>query len=542
MAELARCLRRLVTTADAETDADLLTRFITERDATAFAALVGRYGPMVLAVCQRVLRHRQDAEDAFQATFLVLARRAEAVKPRSLLGNWLYGVAYRTAVGCRRVALARRTREAKVALVRVDDRPPDDGTLTELRAALDRELSALPAVYRASVVACDLEGLSRREAANRLGWTEGTLSSRLARARALLARRLAHYALTVPVAGLGVVAGPVSVGAELAEPTVRLGTLLAVGDAVVAAPVAELVEATMKTMVLAKFKALAAALVVGCAVTLTAVAGWTADERVAPVRAGEEQPKEPKVPDPPLWVGPKSDKERIAELERERAVLLKLLAELQARLEKAEQRPDVAAKAEKGADEKKADGRDRPRIAMFNMNAVMRDFAQAKYQVWLLNKKRAELSKQLVAWRDEHRNLQAALRDKPDHPKKVEMTQDMAYLARKIEDEERKLSKQLNEEASATISDLYDKMKVVVDKTAEINGYHVVQAYPGAATPEELKTAFLKEMNLKPQAAQPFFIAPHADITAVVVDTLNKWYPPVDADGKPVDVNKLKLQ
>ena len=278
MTDLARHLRRLVTTNDFESDASLLDRFIVDRDGLAFAALVSRHGPMVLAVCRRVLGHRQDAEDAFQATFLVLARRAEAVKPRSLLGNWLYGVAYRTARAARRVALARRVRETKAAAMRAGDAAPDDtGLAPELREALDRELAALPDVYRAALVACDLEELSRREAAVRLGWSEGTLSSRLARARSLLARRLCRYGLAVPAAGLASVAAPAVVASELAEPTVRLGTLVAAGEAVVAAPVAALMEGAMGTMFLTKLKTLAAVVVVGCAVAMTSVAGWRAD-------------------------------------------------------------------------------------------------------------------------------------------------------------------------------------------------------------------------------------------------------------------------
>lgn len=240
MSDLVRCLR-LVTNSDPESDATLLDRFITDRDGVAFAALVARHGPMVLAVCHRILGHRQDAEDAFQATLLVLARRAHAVRPRTMVGNWLYGVAYRTAQAARRGALNRRARETKVAIRAADAAPEDTGLAPDLREVLDRELAALPDVYRAAVVACDLEGLSRREAAARLGWSEGTLSSRLTRARSLLARRLCRYGLVVPAAGLTAVAGPVAV-AGLAEPTIRLATLVAAGEAIVAAPVAALME------------------------------------------------------------------------------------------------------------------------------------------------------------------------------------------------------------------------------------------------------------------------------------------------------------
>lgn len=334
MTDLAR-LRQLVTTTEVASDADLLDRFITDRDGPAFAALVRRHGPMVLAVCRRVLRHRQDAEDAFQATFLVLARRAETVKPRSLLGNWLYGVAYRTALGARRAATARRAWETRVATMRTAEAAPapDEGHAAELREVLDRELAALPDVYRAALVACGLEGLDRRDAAVRLGWTEGTLSSRLARARALLARRLARYGLAIPAAGLATVAGPEVVANTLAEPTVRLATLVATGEAMVAAPVAALMEQTMRTMLLLKFKSLAAAAVVGCAVVVTALAGWRAD---AAGNSDPAQPEAPKAVEAPKRAAPNSDKERIAELEQERDRLLKQVADLAARLEKLE--------------------------------------------------------------------------------------------------------------------------------------------------------------------------------------------------------------
>jgi RNA polymerase sigma factor (sigma-70 family) len=324
MAELTRELRRLLTPNHAAADADLLGQFVADRDGLAFAALVARHGPMVLAVCRRVLRHRQDAEDAFQATFLVLARRAAAVKPRALLGNWLYGVAYRTALAARRVARARRAREAKAAAQRGEEAAPEITLAPDLRAALDRELAALPDIYRAAVVACDLEGLSRREALARLGWTEGTLASRLARARALLARRLARYGLAVPAMGLAAAAGPAVVASGLAEPTVRLGTLVAAGEAAVAAPVAALMEGAMRTFVLTKIKGLTAAAVLGCAVAMTTVAGWRADA------AGTASPQKPA--DAPQKVAPSSDKDRIAELEREREMLLKKLAALEARL------------------------------------------------------------------------------------------------------------------------------------------------------------------------------------------------------------------
>lgn len=183
----------------------------------------------------------------------------------------------------------------------------------------------------------------------------------------------------------------------------------------------------------------------------------------------------------------------------------------------------------------------RPTVAVFNMAAVMRDFGQAKYQVYLLNNKKNELSKQMVAWRTEYINIQKDLAANPNHPNKEQLQARQLKIARDVEDEDRKINKALNDDASAIIADLYDKIKVVVDRTADANGYHVVFAYPDAVTPEEMKSPYIKELKLKPPAAQPFYVAPHADMTQMLVKTLNGWYPPKDAAGNPVDVSKLDL-
>jgi Skp family chaperone for outer membrane proteins len=184
----------------------------------------------------------------------------------------------------------------------------------------------------------------------------------------------------------------------------------------------------------------------------------------------------------------------------------------------------------------------RPTVAVFNMAAVMREFGQAKYQVWLLNGKKNEMSKNLLAMRAEYIQLDSDLRKNPSDPTKDQKQARMLQLVRAIEDEDRKINKELNESASAIIGDLYDKMKVVVDKIAEMNGYHIVFAYPDAVTDEEKKSPYIKELKLKPPAAQPFYVAPHADITALMVKTLNGWYPPVDPVTKQViDVSKLDV-
>ncbi len=184
----------------------------------------------------------------------------------------------------------------------------------------------------------------------------------------------------------------------------------------------------------------------------------------------------------------------------------------------------------------------RPTIAVFNMAAVMREFGQAKYQVWVLNKEKTKMSENLLKMRGEYIQITQDLQKVPNAPDKDAKEARRLQLVRAIEDEDRRINKTLNESASSIISGLYDKMKVVVDKTAEMNGYHIVFAYPDAVSAEELKSPYIKELKLKPPAAQPFYVAPHADITAVIVQTLNKWYPPVDPVTKQViDVSKLDI-
>src|SRR5262245_22145551 len=212
------------------TDGALLERFLVQRDEAAFASLVRRLGPMVLGVCRRVLVNRHDAEDAFQAAFLVLVRKATSIRPRERVGHWLYGVAYRTAMKAKTMAARRRLKEREAGEMRRWDAGAVE--VADWRPVLDEELSRLPDRYRAAVVLCDLEGKSRREAARELGWREGTLSGRLARARHLLARRLAHRGV-VPSAGvlIGFMAAAEAkalVPAPLIRETIQAGTLLAV--------------------------------------------------------------------------------------------------------------------------------------------------------------------------------------------------------------------------------------------------------------------------------------------------------------------------
>src|SRR5262245_27696703 len=179
---------------DGRNDGELLARFLRSRDDDALAALVRRHAPMVWGVCCRLLYNHHDAEDAFQATFLVLVKKAPEV-PRQAVANWLYGVARQTAVRLRALAAKRGRRERQVVnMPELEDRSQGSGVRgqdwNDLRSVLDEELGRLPDHYRGVVVLCDLEGMTRKEAARQLAIPEGSVASRLARARVLLAKRL----------------------------------------------------------------------------------------------------------------------------------------------------------------------------------------------------------------------------------------------------------------------------------------------------------------------------------------------------------------
>ena len=176
---LIRTLRRLLPPRAGPdlTDAELLRRFVTSRDEAAFELLVWRHAGLVLHVCRQVLQNEHAVEDAFQATFLVLVRKAGGLAHPERLGNWLHGVAQRTAAKLKVAAARRAAHEAAADPVR----PPEPDTdWADMRQALDEELVALPEKYRAPLVMCYLQGLTNEEAARRLGWPSGSMSYRLA--------------------------------------------------------------------------------------------------------------------------------------------------------------------------------------------------------------------------------------------------------------------------------------------------------------------------------------------------------------------------
>ena len=252
-----RQLLRIVLGTSDVPDRDLLARFVASRDEDAFAEIVRRHGAMVLAACRRVTGRAHDAEDAFQAAFLVLARRAAHLSRPELLANWLYGVACRTALEAR--AARRRVEEHVVAAAPEPAAPslPDPRDMSELRRVIDEELAKLPDKYRTAVVLCDLEGLPRAAAAAQMGIPEGTLSSRLAHARKVLADRLTRRGVTASAsavaAALGRDALAVAVPHTLTHLTVHTAVRFAPGGAFSPA-VSSLADGVLKTMLATRLR------------------------------------------------------------------------------------------------------------------------------------------------------------------------------------------------------------------------------------------------------------------------------------------------
>jgi RNA polymerase sigma factor (sigma-70 family) len=199
---LVQEIRRLALApgGDADSDAALLGRFVGQRDESAFAALVARHGSLVFGVCRRVLRDAATAEDAFQATFLVLARKASTVRPPEQLAAWLYGTARRVALQAQRAAQRRQQHERQVAPAPAPADPLDQLTARELLLALDEEVQRLPPRYRLPILVCCLEGKSLEEAGRQLGWSAGSVKGRLERGRRRLQERLVRRGLTLSAA------------------------------------------------------------------------------------------------------------------------------------------------------------------------------------------------------------------------------------------------------------------------------------------------------------------------------------------------------
>lgn len=321
MSEVLEHLRRTVLPHEdaGRSDGQLLQDYLSRREEAALAVLVRRHGPVVWGVCRRILRQPHDAEDAFQATFLVLVRKAASIASRDLVANWLYGVAYQTAMKARATAAKRKARERQV-IEMPDAEVVRQDLWHDLQPLLDQELSRLPDKYRTPIVLCDLQGKTRKAAALQLGCPEGTVAGRLARARNMLAKRLARHGLPVSGAALAAALAQNTASASLPIPvasaTIKAAHIFAAGQAaaqsVVSVKALALAEGVLRAMLLSKLK-IPAALLVALVVFATGAASLAERARtdkpadLAPEHEADQTTKEKAGHDWPQWRGPNRD-------------------------------------------------------------------------------------------------------------------------------------------------------------------------------------------------------------------------------------------
>jgi RNA polymerase sigma factor (sigma-70 family) len=271
---LGRLVRRLATTDEA--DGELVRRFVDTRSGDAFEELVRRHGPAVFGVCRRALGDHHLAEDAFQAAFVVLARKAHTIRPPGAVGGWLYGVARRAAL---EAAAVRRRKHREMLPGTLPERPAEASEPDDSAALVDAAIADLPEALRTAVILCEIEGVSRAEAAGRLGVAEGTLSSRLARARKKLAERLRRRGVALPT----------SLGASVTVPPGLVRAAVQSATGTTTGVVLQLSDGVSRAMLLSKLRLVPVA-VAGVVVALGGLGLWgAAATTAAPVPKAAER-------------------------------------------------------------------------------------------------------------------------------------------------------------------------------------------------------------------------------------------------------------
>jgi RNA polymerase sigma factor (sigma-70 family) len=275
------------------TDRQLLERFLARDDETAepaFTTLVGRHGPMVLGVCERILHDPHDAADAFQATFLVLLRKASTLQVEGSLGRWLHGVSRRIALQARKAAARRASREmVNPALLTAPSHDPDR---YELRVIVDEEIARLPQRYREAIVLCELEGLTHDAAARQLGCPCGTIESRLSRGRQRLRTRLTRRGLDPWTSVIPAAFGPTPVPPKLTGSVVRAAVKTLAG-----APLADVAPTSIRALAIGCLRAMTITQIQVVALALTLIVVGAAGAMVGnKARAAEPRGRNPQMP------------------------------------------------------------------------------------------------------------------------------------------------------------------------------------------------------------------------------------------------------
>ena len=295
LGNIVQAIRKLARSesCDDQADEQLLSRFVKDRDEAAFQTLVQRHGPAVLGLCRRILGDAHLAEDALQAAFLILARRAAAIKRRQSLGSWLNRVAYHVALQARQERVRQQTRERSYSNIM---EPREEKSNAAMSEVLEQELQRLPEKYRAPLLLCYLEGKTKSEAARQLGWTEGSIHGRLERARETLRTRLTRRGVALPAAGLlsalSNQLAPAAVPMALLNTTARSALLFVTGrttSGLISIRALSLTQGMLNTMRIANMKMLTGVIAL-LAVLGVGIANWVIRSSAAEPTASTNQP------------------------------------------------------------------------------------------------------------------------------------------------------------------------------------------------------------------------------------------------------------
>jgi RNA polymerase sigma factor (sigma-70 family) len=506
-------------------DRDLLERFLGQGDAEAFAALVRRHGPTVLGVCRRIVHDAHDAEDAFQATFLVLVRRARAIVKRKALGSWLYGVAYRVALKARAEAARRRNHERQAA--REEAAPPiHEGPGVDVLRILDEEVNRLPDKYRRPLVLCYFQGKTYQEAARLLGWPTGTASVRLARARALLRNRLAVRGLSLSCAALAacLAAGtaPAAAVALRAVPTADAAVRFLTEPALagVSTHVIALTEGVVKAMSFPKLStvvgvALLAGMMFGGAGTLWhfavtgparaaeppgADAGLPAviqeggADAAGPARTSQPSPSAPADPAGPAPAAAAGPPPRA-----------------------------LASPAAEGA---------RPlqtRIGLINLARVIKGSKKAQAIRSNIRAQFEQAHDRLEALKSHIQKAQAQADDaNVTADRKDELARELRQLKREMEDEQQSIQAKITKSEGEALPALYREVEDAASRLAKRDGLELVLFYNDAVTEADFYSPQVVQRKLASGGLMPLVVAPGMDITDKIIEALNLAYTPED--------------
>jgi RNA polymerase sigma factor (sigma-70 family) len=481
------------------TDREALERYLGWRDPAAFAELVQRHGGMVLRVCQRVLNNPDDVEDAFQATFLVLVRKARSIAKWEALGSWLYGVAYRVARKARAEA-ARRQGHEKLAAGPATHQVGSEEDWFEVRPIIDEEVNRLPEKYRRPIVLCYFEGKTYEEAARLLGWPAGTASVRLARARELLRIRLTRRGLALSAGALAAGLAKEAVAAtELFLPGEAAGrTVLSFaaggGTADISIRVVALAKGVLKAMVAHKLKAVVAVLVaIGVSCIGAGLVGRLAVE--TPAEAADPQGK--------MLAGtealPASPARPGEGARREQAPSTRPLA------------PPRGAWAAQ------------MRLGLVNMTQVLRAAKKFRSVQAGLRARAEQVRKDQEGLKTSMRRYQTEVDDPATTAnRRNQVAGHLRQLERELEDRNRESARELADLQGKALTQMYRDVEEAANRVAKRDGLELVMFYTDAVTEADFyQPNNLQRKLTQPGALMPLIVAPGMDITDTVVEALN---------------------